>query len=873
MHLCLLPLLLTLGATPAENPPVYADRSNLLHYLDGEGKRQPIKTAETWRIRVGHTLGNMERVMGKLPAASTLPLDVQILSDTPLRHYTRRHLTFVVEKGDRLPGYLLIPHGPDGKPTREKLPAMVCLPGSGEPGKDTVSGLIADTGRAYAHELAQRGYVTLALDYPLRHTREYKTDPYGMGYASATMKGVVNHRRGVDLLASLPFVDAERIGVIGHSLGGHNALFLASFDPRVRAVVSSCGFNVFAKHNKGDVRAWSSLYYMPRIKTVYKDDPKQIPFDFTEVLAGLAPRPVFVNAPLYDLPDFEVSGVRDCIEAAMPVYRDLFKAGDRLVVRYPDAGHAFPVEVRVEAYDFLDRHLRRESEKGDLEKGLLGAWSLMGEAGTLRNAGVKLTREGAVFDGKAEGLQGGPLDVGKGDFSVSLTVRADQLEWAGDLVSQFDATTRRGWNLALRTTHVTTTQAMTRQLHFGINDNRESKWEDCGRPGRALLAFGLATHAGSLYAGTCEPGKSDAGHVYRYAGGKNWVDCGSPDRSNTVTALASYQGSLYAGTGKYRVAGSALPESENATLGGRVFRQEGQRWVDCGQLPDTEAVGGLVVFRGKLYASSLYRPAGFFRYEGERKWTPCETPGGKRVVALAVYRDHLYASSYDGGHVYRFDGKTWADLGRLGENTQTYSFVVHQGNLLVGTWPSGRVYRLEGENRWVDVGRLGEELEVMGMMVHNGRLLAGTLPKAEVHAFDGKSSWQRLVQLDATPEVRYRRAWTMAEADGRLYCSTLPSGKIFAYEAGRNVTWDHPLPNGRHHVTAVKSGSYLRLYVDGRLVAQSPAFDAGQYNLAEERVLRIGNGPNGPFQGEIRKVRLYGRALTAAEVRELAAQP
>jgi hypothetical protein len=85
----------------------------------------------------------------------------------------------------------------------------------------------------------------------------------------------------------------------------------------------------FAKHNKGDVRAWSSEHYMPRIKTVYGDNPAKIPFDFTEVLAALAPRPVFANARLHDEPDFEVSGVKDCFTATIPDYREVFKAADR----------------------------------------------------------------------------------------------------------------------------------------------------------------------------------------------------------------------------------------------------------------------------------------------------------------------------------------------------------------------------------------------------------------------------------------------------------------------------------------------------------------------------------------------------------------
>jgi hypothetical protein len=415
---------------------------------------------------------------------------------------------------------------------------------------------------------------------------------------------------------------------------------------------------------------------------------------------------------------------------------------------------------------------------------------------------------------------------------------------------------------------VTTSQANFRHLQFGIDDDRSSKWTDCGRPGNALLAFALAVHEGALYAGTCEPEAEESGRVYRYAGGDQWTDCGAPDRSNSVMALAVHDGQLYAGTGKYRLAGSALPESPNVTLGGRIYRYDGgQQWIDCGQLPDVEAVGGLVVFHGELYASSLYRPAGFFRYDGEGSWTNCGVPDGKRVEALGVYNGHLYATSYDGGHVYRYDGTSWTDCGLLGENTQTYSLAVYEGRLYIGTWPSGRVYRFEDVNHWTDVGRLGEELEVMGMLVHNGRLIAGTLPLAEVYQYEGGSAWQRLAPLDHTPDVKYRRAWTMAEHEGRLFCSTLPSGKVYAFEAGRSVCWGHSFPAGWHHVAAVKSKDRLRLYVDGTAVAESASFDASAFELDSNVPLRIGTGASDHFHGRLADLRLYSRVLQPDEIR------
>ncbi|HND51544.1 MAG TPA: LamG domain-containing protein, partial [Pirellulaceae bacterium] len=416
-------------------------------------------------------------------------------------------------------------------------------------------------------------------------------------------------------------------------------------------------------------------------------------------------------------------------------------------------------------------------------------------------------------------------------------------------------------------------QANRRTLHFGIDQGRfEPKWTDHGRIGQAIMVFSLAVHDGKLYAGTCEPGKEQSGRVYRWDGGEKWTDCGAPGKCNSVSSLAVFEGKLYAGTAKYRLAGSALPESDNPNLGGQVFRYDGEnKWVACGQLPETEGIGGMAVFQGRLYAGSLYRPAGFFRYEGGERWTPLETPNGKRVEALCVHNDQLFASTYDQAHIFRFDGTTWTDCGQVGDetNTQTYSFAVHYGRLYVGTWRSGKVFRYEADNRWTDCGRLGEELEVMGMLVHNGSLFAGSLPLAQVYRYDAPAGWTNVGQVDATPMVTYRRAWTMAEFQGRLFVGTLPTGRVLSQSAGVNVTYDHEFPAGWHHVAAVRAGGVLRLYVDGRQAAESASFRASDYDLSVDRPLTIGFGPNDYFRGKLHGVRLDARALSGEELRQL----
>jgi len=483
------------------------------------------------------------------------------------------------------------------------------------------------------------------------------------------------------------------------------------------------------------------------------------------------------------------------------------------------------------------------------------------------------------------------------EFSIAVWARHDEnsSSRSGDLISQYDPDSQRGFHLTLKSNSgVTSNQANWRHLQFGVDDNRACTWQDCGRPGNALFAFAMATHNGSLYVGTCEPAQQDSGRVYRYSGPKQWEDCGSLDGANSVTAMAVIENALYVGTGKYRVAGSSLPESENLTTGGRVYRyDENRRWVDCGQLPRVEAIGGLVNYQGRLYASSLYKPAGFFRYEGNQKWTSLPLPMGpdtqianqketsgasdqvpdqvpRRVVAMTVFDGHLVATSYDCGHVYRFDGNSWTDCGLVGDNTQTYAFANYQGKLHVATWPSGRVFRFAELGNWIDCGRLGEELEVMGMMVHNGRLFAGTLPSAQVYAYKGGQDWDLMEQLDQTPDVRYRRAWTMSEYDGKLFCSTLPSGKIFSTSQGQQVSWDHSLSSGWHHVVAMKTSDRLSLWLDGKKVSETDAFDASNYDLSSSAAWNLASGMNGPFHGQLRDVRVYQRSLNPTEIAELA---
>ena len=482
----------------------------------------------------------------------------------------------------------------------------------------------------------------------------------------------------------------------------------------------------------------------------------------------------------------------------------------------------------------------------------------------------------ASFDGRTSLVtvaSSESLQLGKDEFSIALWVHtAEKLDDVlGDLLSNYSGETRRGFNLSIQNySGVTSSQSNDRHLHFGIDTGQEvPEWTDHGQLGKAMMIFGMAVYQGQLFAGTCEAGEQESGHVFRYDG-ETWIDCGSPDRCNAVSSLAVYDGKLYVGVSKYRLRGSSLAESTNENLGGTVYRYDGDnQWVNCGKLKDTEAINGMVVYRGRLYAGSLYAPAGFFRYEGGATWASCGTPAGKRVESLTVYNGDLYATGYDEGAVYRYDGEYWHRAGTIEGATQTYGFATYRGELYVSEWPNAKVFRRGGGQQWLSAGRLGEEKETMPLMVYNGKLYGGTLPLAEVYRYD-EPNWTKVGRVDHTPDVRYRRAWTMAVYRGRLFVGALPSGHIHSTEIGRNVTYDYALPSGWVHVAAVRAADELRLYVNGQLVAASSKFEGDEYDLTNDEQLKIGFGANDYLNGRLKDVRLYLGTLAAEEIKQLA---
>jgi pimeloyl-ACP methyl ester carboxylesterase len=350
-------LLVTTGCSPQSGEST-KEQSQLLTFIDAEGHQVPVTTKTEWNKKRMQILDDMQLVMGDLPEKSGLPdFDLHYTDSLEGNNYKRYTINFLAAENERVTAYLYIPSG--GK-TDQRIPAMLTLHETDSLGKGSVDGQGKNINLAYAKELAQRGYIVIAPDYPSfgeSHNYNFENDRYESG----TMKGIFNHIRCIDLLQSMPVVDPERIGVIGHSLGGHNSIFVGAFDERLKVVVSSCGWTGYDFYNIGEELAkkyggrlgpWAQERYMPLLREKYELDAEQIPFDFDEMISAIAPRVFFSSSPVNDS-NFDVKGVQHVMGDVTNVYRFLDVPGN-VHVYYPDCKHDFPTEMRTKAYALID---------------------------------------------------------------------------------------------------------------------------------------------------------------------------------------------------------------------------------------------------------------------------------------------------------------------------------------------------------------------------------------------------------------------------------------------------------------------------------------------------------------------------------------
>lgn len=321
-------------------------------------------------------------------------LDMKVHSVVKRDGYEIRVISFAGSPFYRIPAYLLVPEGKGPFPGvvalhdhggwfyhgKEKLVAMEGEHVSLKEFRDRYYG-----GRAYAEALAKRGFVVIVADAfywgerrpQFKHppkglqnlltgvdpaTTEYvlKTNRYlhdligdmhmRMSFTGMTWGGIINYddRRAVDLLSSLPQVDAERIGCVGLSGGGFRSTYMAGMEPRIKAAV---------------IVGW-----MTSLPTTL-DIPYPVHRDMFD--------PFGVHASL-DHPDIATLGAPDCATFVLNCAQDrLFthegmdaaaekihkvyvalKHPEKFQSRYYDVPHQFNVDMQEDAFAWLERWLK-----------------------------------------------------------------------------------------------------------------------------------------------------------------------------------------------------------------------------------------------------------------------------------------------------------------------------------------------------------------------------------------------------------------------------------------------------------------------------------------------------------------------------------
>ena len=320
----------------------------------------PIQTEDEWEDKQNLILDTLKQILGQPTSIAQGEGSLEVLADEELALYRRLRVQIPGERGDPIPAYILLPHTLVTSPA----PAMIVLHQTVAQGKREPVGLEGDPDMAFAVELAEQGVICIAPDMigfgeriPAGAQPYAGAHDFYRKHPEWSFMGKMNWdvSRIVDYLETRPDVDKNKIGIMGHSHGAYGSIMAAIHEPRIAAVMASCGFTTL----RGDPRPdrWSHLTaLMPRLG-YYVEDISSAPLDWHEIIGCLAPRPFFNWATLDDDIFPNTENLASVYKQVRGVYA-LYDGEDKFSGNLTPGKHSFSKGGRMLAFNWLRAQLQ-----------------------------------------------------------------------------------------------------------------------------------------------------------------------------------------------------------------------------------------------------------------------------------------------------------------------------------------------------------------------------------------------------------------------------------------------------------------------------------------------------------------------------------
>lgn len=328
------------------------------------------KDFDQWKVKARHILKEcMENIQ---PAPKSY--EMAITDRKQRQGYEACKITFNVSEWCRIPAYLLVPEG------KGPFPAIVMLHDHGAHfsiGKEKMirpfhvspeTAADADDWNRRCYDgqypgdyFAAHGYVVLSIDalfWGERGRKEGVDYDVQQALASnflqmgASWAGFIHMDdvRSAEFLASLPFVDNERVGCLGFSMGAYRSWMLSALTDVIKASASICWMNttdqLMTLHNNQNKGGSAYSMLIPGIRRF---------LDYPHVASIACPKPtLFFNGTRDKL--FPVKGVEDAYHTLQTVWKSQH-AEERLVTKLWEEKHFFNRAMQQEALQFFNRWL------------------------------------------------------------------------------------------------------------------------------------------------------------------------------------------------------------------------------------------------------------------------------------------------------------------------------------------------------------------------------------------------------------------------------------------------------------------------------------------------------------------------------------